>query len=258
MYELFGLSKEERSQQGRPNRRRNQQPQKQEQEEIPFMEWRERLHYEGMQKRRQQEKETLKNRKTHPVTGAEKEKQSESLKQEQEQREREDAMKPVPFKTELLPHYREGSLVSDENNRIGYLINLEGLQPMFHPLDINTVQKQKVSLYIEIRDTYHHLYRNEADRLEANPALREMLNHLYDNFSFRFGLLNDRKNLDLIKMDARGTEILSLERYIDGKAVKADIFNRPVAFNPNEVTSVDNPHEALAASLNKYAGVNLG
>lgn len=258
LYELFGLSKEERSQQGRPNRRRNQQPQKQEQEEIPFMEWRERLHYEGMQKRRQQGKETLKNRKTHPVTGAEKEKQSESLKQEQEQREREDAMKPVPFKTELLPHYREGSLVSDENNRIGYLINLEGLQPMFHPLDINTVQKQKVSLYIEIRDTYHHLYRNEADRLEANPALREMLNHLYDNFSFRFGLLNDRKNLDLIKMDARGTEILSLERYIDGKAVKADIFNRPVAFNPNEVTSVDNPHEALAASLNKYAGVNLG
>ena len=30
----------------------------------------------------------------------------------------------------------------------------------------------------------------------------------------------------------RGTEILSLERYIDGKARRADIFERPVAFNP--------------------------
>ena len=258
LYELFGLSKEERSQQGHPNRRRNQQPKKQEQQEIPFMEWRERLHYEGMKKRRQQEKESSKNGKSHFINGDGKEKLPESFKNELEVSEREESMKPVPFKTELLPHYREGSLVSDENNRIGYLRNLEGLQPMFHPLDINTVQKQKVSLYIEIRDTYHHLYRNEADRLEANPALREMLNHLYDNFSFRFGLLNDKKNLDLIKMDARGTEILSLERYIDGKAVKSDIFNRPVAFNPNEITSVDTSYEALAASLNKYAGVNLG
>ena len=60
LYELFGLSKEERSQQGHPNRRRNQQPKKQEQQEIPFMEWRERLHYEGMKKRRQQEKESSK------------------------------------------------------------------------------------------------------------------------------------------------------------------------------------------------------
>ena len=41
-------------------------------------------------------------------------------------------------------------------------------------------------------------------------------------------------------------EILSLERYIDGKAVKADIFNRPVTFNPNELTSVDTPHEGVS------------
>jgi N12 class adenine-specific DNA methylase len=257
LYDLFGLSKKERSQQGRPNRERRQQPKTQSQPEIPFMEWRERLHYEGMQKRKQLEKESLKNRKAHLVNGSEKGEQTKSLERELELPEREKAIKPVPFKIELLPHYREGSLISDQSNRIGYLRNIEGLQPMFHPLDINTVQKQKVSLYIEIRDTYHHLYRNEAERLESNPALREMLNRLYDDFSRRFGLLNDKKNLDLIKMDARGTEILSLERYIDGKVVKSDIFNRPVAFNPNEVTSVDNPHEALAASLNKYAGVNL-
>ncbi|MDD4226625.1 MAG: N-6 DNA methylase, partial [Mariniphaga sp.] len=162
LYDLFGLSKEERSQQGRSNRERRQQPKTQSQQEIPFMEWRERLHYEGIKKRRQQEKESSKNGKSHFINGDGKEKLPESFKNELEVSEREETMKPVPFKTELLPHYREGSLVSDENNRIGYLRNIEGLQPMFHPLDINTVQKQKVSLYIEIRDTYHHLYRNEA------------------------------------------------------------------------------------------------
>lgn len=258
LYDLFGLSQEERSQHGRSSRRRAQQPQMQARQEIPFMDWRERLHHQEMQKETQQQEESPGNRKTYPGNNAGKEEQPENLKSEQEQRKREEATVPVPFKAERLPHYREGSLVSDQANRIGYLRNIEGLQPMFHPLDINTTQKQKISLYIEIRDTYHHLYRNEADRLEANPALREMLNRLYDDFTRRFGLFNDKKNLDLIKMDARGTEILSLERYIDGKAVKADIFNRPVAFNPNEITSVDNPQEALAASLNKYAGVNLG
>lgn len=84
-----------------------------------------------------------------------------------------------------------------------------------------------------------------------------MLNQLYDEFTERFGLLNDKRNLDLIKMDARGTEILSLERYIDGTARKADIFLHPVAFNPNEIERVADAYEALVASLNKYGTVNL-
>lgn len=115
---------------------------------------------------------------------------------------------------------------------------------MFHPLELTPAQRTKASMYIEIRDAYYHLYNNEAETLTANPALREMLNRLYDNFTERFGRLNDKRNLDLIKMDARGTEILSLERYIDGKARKADIFERPVAFNPDEITHADDASEA--------------
>ena len=95
---------------------------------------------------------------------------------------------------------------------------------MFCPLELLPEQQAKASLYIEIRDTYFHLYDNEAETQTENPALRAMLNQLYDEFTERFGLLNDKRNLDLIKMDARGTEILSLERYIDGTARKADIF----------------------------------
>lgn len=48
-----------------------------------------------------------------------------------------------------------------------------------------------------------------------------------------------------------------MERVINGKSLKADIFDHPVAFSLYEVTKVDTPEEALTASLNKYGRVNL-
>ena len=265
LYDLFGFSEEERSQITRPRRRKKTVRPKKAQEELPFMDWREELQHNARQRKPEKEQQEKENRERHhpagtgpayPVGDARLAEQQEQLRQEQE-RQRTEYLKPVPFKAEILPHYREGSLVSDADNRIGYLRNIDGLQPMFHPLELSEAQETKASIYVEIRDTYYHLYQNEAERLEANPALREMLNRLYDNFTDRFGRLNDKKNLDLIKMDARGTEILSLERYIDGVAHKADIFHHPVAFNPNEITEAADAHEALVASLNRYAGVNL-
>ncbi len=238
LYDLFGFTQAERTQTNRPKGRKTSKSKKGKEEELPFMEWREELAYKSALEREKLQKET----------GA----------VDARGKEQQEGMEPVPYVLEEMPtHYREGSLVADENNRIGYLRDLKGFQPMFHPLKLSASQQAKVSLYIEIRDTYHHLYSNEATRLEANPALREMLNKLYDDFTSRFGNLNEAKNLSLIKMDAGGTEILSLERYINGKALKADIFNQPVAFNPNEITHADNAREALTASLNKCGKVNL-
>ncbi len=255
LYDLFGFTQEERSQTKRPKRRKNSKAKKEEVKELPFMDWREEMQYNVAKEREKLQQETA---EAYPVYDARREEQLERLKEEAE-REQQERMKPVPYHNaeDMPPHYREESLVTDENNRIGYLRDLNGFQPMFHPLQLTGTQQAKASLYIEIRDTYHHLYSNEATRLEANPALREMLNRLYDDFTRRFGNINDAKNLSLIKMDAGGTEILSLERYVNGKAVKADIFQQPVAFNPNEITHTDDAREALTASLNKYAQVNL-
>lgn len=252
LYDLFGFTQEERSQINKPKKRGRKK--KVQPKELPFMDWREEMAYNAAQKREQIQQES---NQAYPVFDDRKEEQMERLRIEAEQEQKE-RMKPVPYTREDMPsHYKEGSLVTDENNRIGYLRDLEGFQPMFHPLELTGTQQMKASLYIEIRDTYHHLYQNEATRLEANPALRDMLNRLYDDFTRRFGNINDAKNLSLIKMDAGGTEILSLERYINGQAVKADIFQQPVAFNPNEITHADNAREALIASLNKYAQVDL-
>lgn len=270
LYDLFGFSQEERSQISRPRRRKKTAKPKKKQEEDRVIEWREEIMLNARREREQKERQAEPSpgqfasgttSPVYPVEDARKAEQQwrrEQLEQqEKEQREREEYLKPVPFKAEIQAHYREGSLVSDEHNRIGYLKNIDGLQPMFHPLELSETQETKASIYVEIRDTYYHLYQNEAERLEANPALREMLNRLYDNFTDRFGKLNDKKNLDLIKMDARGQEVLSLERYIDGVAHKADIFHHPVAFNPNEITQAADAREALVASLNKSASVDL-
>ena len=38
---------------------------------------------------------------------------------------------------------------------------------------------------------------------------------------------------------------------------KADIFDHPVAFNPAEIEKTDDVHTALAASMNRYADINI-
>ena len=169
--------------------------------------------------------------------------------------ERKQRMHPRPYPNEIPSHYKDGSLVV-LGNGIGYIRDTQ-FAPMFHPLELPDRQLRKLSLYVEIRDTYHDLYNSEATERKENTVRRDQFNALYDDFVRQFGNLNSPKNIDLIRMDNDNRTILSLERYKDGQALKADIFDHPVAFNKNELTHVDTSDEALSASLNKYGNVNL-
>lgn len=169
--------------------------------------------------------------------------------------ERKQRMQPRPYPNEIPSHYKDGSLVVLDKG-IGYIRDTQ-FAPMFHPLELPDRQFRKLSLYVEIRDTYHDLYNSEATERKENTVRRDQLNTLYDDFVRQFGNLNSPKNIDLIRMDNDNRTILSLERYKDGQALKADIFDHPVAFNKNELTHVDTSDEALSASLNKYGEVNL-
>ena len=164
-------------------------------------------------------------------------------------------MKPRPYSSVLQEHHRQGSMAID-SGQIGVLQERYRDDAVFRPLRLNSFQEEKAKMYVQVRDAYHTLYNYEAEELKENAELRQLLNEHYDSFTRRYGTLNDRKNLDLIKMDAGGQEMLSLERFKDGKAVKADIFNRPVAFNPNEITEAATSMEALTASLNKFGKVD--
>ncbi|WP_346856939.1 helicase-related protein [uncultured Draconibacterium sp.] len=160
------------------------------------------------------------------------------------------------FAGNLKAYHREGSLVQD-NGHVGFLKELDEEQATFKQLRLNPIQQSKALLFIKIRDTYQELYFNEANELKEDSASRKLLNSYYDSFVEKYGQLNNSKNLGLLKMDSGANEILALERGINGELVKADIFNHPVAFNPNKLEQVETSEEALAASLNKFGEVNI-
>lgn len=280
LYDLFGFSAEERSQVNRPRRKRPKpKVVKPAVEEERFVEWREELmiarHERLEAEKRQQDEDSTSAKPRHETaetsaatapeapqiqsaperrTGS---KSSEPRKTASEPARSKETNAPHRFFAPVLEHYREGTLVADEEGRIGNIRGLKGPRTMFHPLELPEEQRMQASMYIELRDTYHHLYNNKADRHEANPALREMLGRLYDNFTERYGELNAPRNVDLIKMDPGGDEILGLERYVDGKRLKADIFDHPVSFKTEKIEKTDDVHVALVASLNRFADVNL-
>lgn len=151
---------------------------------------------------------------------------------------------------------KEGSLFLYKD-KIGSLSKIRENSAQFAPLPITGLQHFKLTYFLEIRDTYQSLYRKEANEQIECVELRAQLNRNFDRFVARFGNLNDKKNIDTLKLDSAANEILSLERWINKKPVKADIFRTPVSFNPNEIKRVSSATEALAASLNKYGEVNL-
>ena len=209
----------------------------------------------------------------YPIEDARIAEQKERLRQEQRQEERKRSFEPRPYSGELFEFHKKGSLVED-NGQVGFLKERYRDDAEFQALDVAFDQRSKISRYIEIRDTYHTLYNHEAEHLTEHASLRGNLNLYYDSFVRRYGYLNDKKNLDIIKMDAGGREILSLERKaplsppkvgkqslpfgeVGGAFIKADIFSMPVTFNPNEITVADTSDEALIASLNKYGEVDM-
>ncbi len=165
-------------------------------------------------------------------------------------------MSPRKFSEDIQYFHQNGSMVVD-NGQVGFLSEVRKNGAIFTPLPIKPEQEKRAMLYITLSETYQQLYHYEAETHEASADLREHLNQYYDEFVDRYGNLNEKQNAKFILMDANGRDALALERGENGHFVKADIFDHPVAFAVDEVTSVDTPMEALSASLNKYGEVNL-
>ncbi len=165
-------------------------------------------------------------------------------------------MSPRKFSEDIQYFHQNGSMVVD-NGQVGFLSEVRKNGATFTPLPIKPEQEKRAMLYITLSETYQQLYHYEAETHEVSADLREHLNEYYDEFVDRYGNLNEKQNAKFILMDANGRDALALERGENGHFVKADIFDHPVAFAVDEVTSVDTPMEALSASLNKYGEVNL-
>ena len=165
-------------------------------------------------------------------------------------------MSPRPFSEDIQFFHKNGSMVV-QDSMVGFLSDVRKTGATFTPLGLKPEQGKRAMLYITMSETYQQLYNYEAETHEPSEHLREHLNQYYDEFVARYGNLNEKQNVKFILMDANGRDALALERGENGQFVKADIFDHPVSFALDEVTSVDTPLEALTASLNKYGEVNL-
>ena len=165
-------------------------------------------------------------------------------------------MSPRPFSEDIQFFHHNGSMVV-QDGMVGFLSEVRKNGATFTPLNLKPEQEKRAMLYVALSETYQQLYNYEAETHEPSEHLREHLNQYYDEFVEKYGNLNEKQNVKFILMDANGRDALALERGENGRFVKADIFDHPVSFSQNEVTSVDMPQEALAASLNKYGEVNM-
>ena len=165
-------------------------------------------------------------------------------------------MSPRPFSEDIQFFHHNGSMVV-QDVLVGFLSEVRKNSATFNPLELKPEQAKRAMLYVTLSETYQQLYNYEAETHEASAELREHLNQYYDEFVEKYGYLNEKQNVKFILMDANGRDALALERGENGRFVKADIFDHPVSFAIDEVTSVDTPMEALSASLNKYGEVNL-
>ena len=165
-------------------------------------------------------------------------------------------MSPRPFSEDIQFFHHNGSMVVADG-MVGFLSDVRKTGATFTPLGLKPEQEKRAMLYITMSETYQQLYNYEAETHEPSEHLREHLNQYYDEFVAKYGNLNEKQNVKFILMDANGRDALALERGENGQFVKADIFDHPVSFSLDEVTSVDTPLEALTASLNKYGEVNL-
>ncbi len=165
-------------------------------------------------------------------------------------------MSPRPFLEDIQFFHHNGSMVV-QDGLVGFLSEVRKNGATFYPLELKPEQAKRAMLYVTLSETYQKLYNYEAETHEASAELREHLNQYYDEFVEKYGNLNEKQNVKFILMDTNGRDALALERGENGRFVKADIFDHPVSFAIDEVTSVDTPMEALSASLNKYGEVNL-
>ena len=165
-------------------------------------------------------------------------------------------MSPRPFSEDIQFFHHNGSMVV-QDGLVGFLSEVRKNGATFNPLSLKPEQAKRAMLYVTLSETYQKLYNYEAETHEPSEHLREHLNQYYDEFVEKYGNLNEKQNVKFILMDANGRDALALERGENGRFVKADIFDHPVSFAVDELTSVDTPMEALSASLNKFGNVNL-
>ena len=129
--------------------------------------------------------------------------------------------------------------------------------------NLNATAKERVKGMAELRDCVHRLIDLqmwESDDISIR-AEQQKLNHLYDRFTEKYGLINSRGNALAFADDSSYYLLCSLEMLDDEDKTKlkgkADMFTKRTIRQRQSVTSVDTAAEALALSIGEKARVDM-
>lgn len=127
--------------------------------------------------------------------------------------------------------------------------------------NLNATAMERVKGMVELRDCVHKLIDLQMDESDPLSIIGEQhkLNRLYDDFSAKYGLLNDRANRLAFSDDSSYYLLCSLEVLDDDGNLerKADMFTKRTIKQHTAVTSVDTASEALAVSIGERVRVDL-
>lgn len=127
---------------------------------------------------------------------------------------------------------------------------------------LNQTAKNRVKGMIALRDSVQWLIHLQMDESITDSAIAQKqveLNRLYDAFTRKYGLINDRANRLAFDRDSSYYLLCSLEILDDnGKLLrKADMFSKRTIKQHKTVTSVSTASEALTVSIGEHAKVDL-
>ena len=128
--------------------------------------------------------------------------------------------------------------------------------------ELNAIAAERVKGMVALRDCVNELIALQMDEYSAESQIQEAqaeLNRLYDAFSAKHGLINDRANRLVFADDSSYYLLCSLEVLDDdGKLErKADMFHKRTIKQQRSVDSVDTASEALAVCIGEKACVDL-
>ena len=128
--------------------------------------------------------------------------------------------------------------------------------------DLNTTAEARVKGLVGLRDCVQELIDLQMDAAVPDSTIREKqseLNQLYDSFSAKYGLINDRANRLAYADDSSYYLLCALEVVDeDGKLErKADMFTKRTIKPHQAVAVVDTASEALAVSISEKACVDM-
>lgn len=129
------------------------------------------------------------------------------------------------------------------------------------PVTVSATAESRIKGLIIIRDCTRNLIELQADDYpeEDIKAAQELLNAKYDNFTEKYGLINNRANKSAFSDDSSFALVSALEILGDEGQLerKADIFFKRTIMPHKPITQVDTASEALAVSIGEKACIDM-